>query len=154
MKKQRSCWIFAAVIAVIALFALASCDSIGTPKECVHDYSNWSVTKAADCDEQGVQARTCSKCGFIDEQSISALGHTAVADLAQAATCTQTGLTEGKHCSVCNTVLVERVTIPALGHAEVIDAAKPATCTQTGLTEGKHCSVCNTRSLIYRADLD
>ena len=65
-------------------------------------------------------------------------------DAAVEATCTKTGLTEGKHCSVCNTVLVKQDTIPATGHTEVIDAAVEATCTKTGLTEGKHCSVCNT----------
>jgi hypothetical protein len=67
-----------------------------------------------------------------------------VVDAAKDATCTETGLTEGKHCSVCNAVLLAQETIPAKGHTEVVDAAKDATCTETGLTEGKHCSVCNT----------
>ena len=70
--------------------------------------------------------------------------HTAVADAAVAPTCTKTGLTAGKHCAVCNTVLVAQTTVPAKGHTEVIDAAVPATCTATGLTAGKHCAVCNT----------
>ena len=70
--------------------------------------------------------------------------HTAVADAAVPATCTATGLTAGKHCSVCNTELVKQTIIPAKGHTEVIDAAVEPTCTKTGLTEGKHCSVCNT----------
>ena len=52
-------------------------------------------------------------------------------------------MTEGKHCSVCNTVLVKQETIKANGHTEVIDKAVAPTCTETGLTEGKHCSVCN-----------
>ena len=65
-------------------------------------------------------------------------------DAAVEATCTEPGKTEGKHCSVCNTVLVKQDTIPASGHTEVTDAAVEATCIKTGLTEGKHCSVCNT----------
>ena len=70
--------------------------------------------------------------------------HTAVADAAVPATCTATGLTAGKHCSVCNTVLIAQTTVPAKGHTEVIDAAVEPTCTKTGLTGGKHCSVCDT----------
>ena len=73
-----------------------------------------------------------------------ARGHTEVTDAAVAPTCTETGKTEGKHCSVCNTVLVKQETVPATGHTEVTDVAVAPTCTETGLTEGKHCSVCNT----------
>ena len=70
--------------------------------------------------------------------------HTEVIDAAVAPTCTATGLTAGKHCSVCNTVLIAQTTVPAKGHTEVVDVAVAPTCTATGLTAGKHCSVCNT----------
>ena len=73
-----------------------------------------------------------------------AKGHTEVIDAAVAPTCTETGKTEGKHCSVCNTVLKAQEVIHATGHTEVTDAAVAPTCTETGLTEGTHCSVCNT----------
>ena len=64
-------------------------------------------------------------------------------DEAVAPTCTVAGLTEGKHCSVCNEVLAEQTVVEALGHTEVVDEAVAPTCTVAGLTEGKHCSVCN-----------
>ena len=58
------------------------------------------------------------------------------------ATCTESGLTEGKKCSVCGETLVEQEVVAALGHTEETIPAVAATCTESGLTEGKKCSVC------------
>ena len=72
-----------------------------------------------------------------------ATGHKVVVDQGKKATCTEDGLTEGKHCSVCNEVIKKQEVIPSTGHKEALDSAKEATCTNTGLTEGIHCSICN-----------
>ncbi len=109
-----------------------------------HAWNEGEVTTPATCTTDGERTYTCAVCSATKTERIDATGHTEVTDAAVEATCTKTGKTEGKHCSVCNTVLVKQDTIPAKGHTEVVDAAVEATCTKTGLTEGKHCSVCNT----------
>ncbi len=73
---------------------------------------------------------------------INGTKHTNVVDKAVAATCTENGLTEGKHCSVCGEIFIAQIETEALGHTEGVDKAVPATFTEGGLTEGKHCSVC------------
>ena len=115
---------------------------VGLPLSvCNHNYVLTSST--ATCTEAGTATYTCTKCGDSYTEEAPAKGHTEVIDAAVEPTCTETGLTEGKHCSVCNEVLVKQNVVPAKGHTEVIDAAVEPTCTETGLTEGKHCSVCN-----------
>ena len=107
-----------------------------------HLFDNWLITKAATCTTDGMQTRTCSACGKVETQTIKALGlgHTVVVDKAVAATCTKTGLTEGSHCSVCNTVIKAQEVVPAKGHQYTKTVVAP-TYTSTGYTLYK-CSVC------------
>ena len=114
-------------------------------------------TNAPAVEENKVDS-TCSKEGSYDiviycsvcnveinrtTNSIAKKEHTEAIDAPVDATCTATGLTEGKHCSVCGEVIVAQQIVPANGHTEVIDAAVAPTCTATGLTEGKHCTKCD-----------
>ena len=108
-----------------------------------HKWNEGEVTTAPTCENAGVRTYTCSVCSETKTEAISATGHTEVVDPAVAATCTEPGKTEGKHCSVCNAIIAAQEVIPAKGHTEVIDAAVEATCTTDGKTEGRHCSVCN-----------
>ena len=104
----------------------------------------WRIEKGPTCIESGEKKLYCSDCGaLLDTEEIPAKGHTEVVDEAKSATCTETGLTKGKHCSVCNEVFTAQNIIPAKGHTEVIDKARAASCSEAGLTEGSHCSVCN-----------
>ncbi len=89
----------------------------------------------------------CSNCGeeiSREAKVITKLDHTEETIEGKAATCTETGLTAGKKCSVCAEILVAQEEISTIAHTEEIIAGKAATCTEAGLTDGKKCSVCGT----------
>lgn len=65
--------------------------------------------------------------------------HVEVIDNAVAPTCTEKGLTEGKHCSKCGKILQEQTEIPALDHDLEHHAGQPATCTEKGWKEYVTC---------------
>ena len=81
---------------------------------CEHDWSDATCTTP----------KTCSKCGETEGEP---LGHTEEVIPAVAPTCTETGLTEGKKCSVCGEITVQQQVVDALGH----DFAE-GTCTRCG----------------------
>ncbi len=81
-----------------------------------HAVAQWVVTKASDCTNGGAQNGICSCGEKLETKALAKLGHTPVTDKGVAATCTANGLTEGKHCSVCNTVLTAQTVITAKGH--------------------------------------
>ena len=107
-----------------------------------HDFGEWFVLEEPTCLDKGVRMHICSTCGAIVGEETEALGHLIVVDQAVAPTCTETGLTEGAHCSRCGEVLIAQEVIQALGHQVVIDEMVQPTETTNGLTEGSHCSRC------------
>ena len=58
--------------------------------------------------------------------------HVAVTDAAVEPTCTEKGLTEGKHCSKCGKILTAQTEIDALGHDLETHNGQEATCTEKG----------------------
>lgn len=80
------------------------------------DGSTTTTTVAATCESDGYTEIQCS-CGVIYEKTTTAaLGHTEVTDAAVAATCVDTGLTAGSHCSACGETIVAQKVIPAVDH--------------------------------------
>lgn len=79
-----------------------------------HDFSEWTIQKAADCEHTGERVRTCKKCGIQESRTISKLGHEWV-DKKTLPTCIAEGRLE-RVCMRCGkTELVE--TLPVAGHA-------------------------------------
>ena len=92
-----------------------------------------SVTSPT-CTEQGYTTYTCTNCGYEYNTSfVVATGHTEVTDDAVEPDCTNTGLTEGSHCSVCNEILTAQSTIDALKHNYISVETAP-TCITDGYT--------------------
>ena len=111
-----------------------------------HDWNDWITTKEPTEQEEGSKTRTCKNCNATETSIIGKLTHThnIVNDEAIAPTCTESGKTEGKHCSKCGEIIIAQEIIPALGHIQETINGTPATCTENGLTDGIKCSRCNT----------
>ena len=108
-----------------------------------HSYT--AVVTEPTCTERGYTTYTCH-CGhsYVSDYT-DASGHKLVIDPAVAPTCTESGLTEGSHCSVCGEIIVERQTVAALGHSfGKWTVSKVATCTEKG-EEERYCTVCGIR---------
>ena len=133
-------------------------DGCGCTISSTHSYTS-SVTTAPTCSTTGVKTHKCS-CGYsytstieidsdahvvpegtgcgadyVCEKCEGAFNNphgNVVIDAEVGATCTEPGLTEGSHCSDCNTVIVAQEAIPA-GHKE----GSAATCTSDQI-----CTVC------------
>lgn len=101
--------------------------------ECAHEYV--AVATDPTCTEGGYTTYTCPLCGdsYISNET-EALGHSVVTDPAVAATCEETGLTEGAHCSVCGEILTAQEVVAATGHSwDNGVVTKEATTEQEGI---------------------
>ena len=123
----------------------SACGTVTVEQEVVpktaHSYNEGEITKEATCKEEGVKTYTCSVCGGTKTETVDKLAHTEVVDAAVAPSCSATGLTEGKHCSVCNTVLTAQTTVAALGHKYTSEVTTAPGCESTGV-KTYTCSAC------------
>ncbi len=126
----------------IATRTCADCDMTETASIPLvyHDYSDeWTTDKEPSCTEAGSKSHHCTRCkAKKDITSIPATGHTTVIDAAVAPTCTESGLTEGSHCSVCDEIIKEQEIIPALGHDIVNGICKNCKRTELQCMQSNH----------------
>lgn len=103
------------------------------------------LKSAATCEKRAEYYFSC-ECGEKSEETFEygeLSPHTVVIDEGIEATCTKSGRSGGKHCSVCNKILEEQQVIPALGHDIISHDGKAATCTEAGYEAYEACSRCD-----------
>ena len=109
-----------------------------------HTWEDVTIHKEATCLEDGSKDVRCiaEGCGVTDTIVIPATGHTEVIDPAVAAVCKIDGslidgLTEGKHCSVCEEVLVAQEVVKAAHRWSIAPCTNVnAICIRCGYTNG------------------
>lgn len=124
--------------------------------EYVSDFTDALGHMPGDVIEEKHVAPTCSKSGYVDNVThctvcnvetsretiiIDALGHVGEIMLEVAPTCTETGLTFGIKCSVCDKVFITQQELPANGHKYDSTVTKPS-CIGTGYTTYT-CTACD-----------
>lgn len=135
------------IIMIVCVLSFSACNQDNTPpvdNTCQHSFGDWTMIKQATCIEKGELVRVCSKCSAKEKTTVSKTDvHTEVVDAAVSPTCEATGLTEGKHCSCCDAVIIEQTIIEAPGHEFTnyvsdnnakcgVDGTKTATCNRDG----------------------
>ena len=116
-------------------FTCTRCGNTYTGNETVAlGHKESAIVTSPDCLNGGYTTYTCTACGATRTgDETAALGHTEETVAGNAATCLNTGLTDGKKCSACDEVLEEQFEIPALGHNYVSAVTKVPTCTESGI---------------------
>lgn len=94
-----------------------------------------------DCSNKGKLVYT-NTYGKSYEEETEYGDHIIITDEAVTPTCEQIGLTEGSHCSVCNTVFTTQEIISATGHKEITVDEVPSTCIETGHSSYTVCEYC------------
>lgn len=107
-----------------------------------HTHSYTSKVVAGTCVSEGYTLYTCD-CGESYKGDFTAMGsHVVDVTPGYAAGCTTSGLTDGKKCSACGTVLAVQETIPATGHVwDKGTVTKKPTLEETGIRTFT-CSAC------------
>lgn len=106
-----------------------------------HDWEVEWITEVS-CTQDGVCNKSCKNCGEeLTALTVKATGHSFAFLPSVAATCTQTGLTAGVYCQLCNTVTKQQQTVPMTPHDMQVIGELAPTCTTDGFRT-LQCTVC------------
>lgn len=108
-----------------------------------HNFATEVERVDASCTTDGYVVMSCA-CGMTQRTEITALGHQEEVLEGYSATCMDSGLTEGKYCTVCGEITLAQAIIPAADHDREVLPGYAATCTEPGKTQGIICAVCDT----------
>ncbi|MBQ7499545.1 MAG: hypothetical protein IJT91_01485 [Clostridia bacterium] len=109
----------------LMIFDYCTCDGIGffdrvydrLTTKIAHDHVFEEVeVREPVCTDIGWTIRECTVCGERFREVKTQLNHFQVNDKGYEPTCTEPGLTDGKHCRRCGEILVEMKEIAPLGH--------------------------------------
>ena len=107
---------------------------------------NGTVTSETVTIDENVKVSSAAQNVFrlVDEKYCPRNGSTHNFEIVKgyAATCTESGLTDGEKCSDCGAFSRRQEIIPMVAHTEVIVNKTEATCLSYGSTERKECSIC------------
>ena len=133
MKKKLLCSIG---VILVLICTLASCNKDDPPSSvCVHQWSQWQVTKKVTCTENGINARICDKCGRTQEITIYAEGHSySEWNTVEESTCLTDGITE-RVCANCPSKETKTIVAPGSHSFDEWTVTKEETCTTEGTKE-------------------
>ncbi len=109
-----------------------------------HSYDEWTDMRMPTCTDDGALIHFCIYCGNFETMPVPAEGHTEEISPERGSTCVETGLAQGKHCSICYEILTPQEVTPALGHdfsPEWTVDIEPTTTTVG--QKSRHCSRCD-----------
>lgn len=135
--KKPAFWIMLVSVAACCVIALCF---LTNPKPCQHTYES-RITLEAACNQMGVEAFTCSRCGYYYNEPVALLAHTYEADaVVTEPSCTEPGSMEYRctGCGIRKTEALEKI-----AHTPgQLTVQKLPNCKETGIRTAQ-CTRCS-----------
>jgi len=117
----------------ILCIPICTASSVFAITDCQHSWSELAVEREVSCSAEGRIIRKCNDCRAVEVVTVPKLPHKEVTDYAIEASCAEEGLTEGKHCTVCNEATIPQMVIEKKPHSYTRTVTK-GDCSNRGYT--------------------